>query len=165
MADIIDAAGMSAGSIYSHFNSKNEIVRSVASEALHGRQEMWSRGDLGEVSASRFFIGLFRESLTRQRAKILLQVWSESALDEDLAVLVREFLASARELLVPALEHSIKTQRGLHGKELESAVGRAFDATLAIGQGCIVRVALDPSVEPHDLLDRFESLLDGAQWA
>jgi len=37
MADIIAEAGLSAGSIYSHFSSKSELLRFVVSDVLESR--------------------------------------------------------------------------------------------------------------------------------
>ena len=46
MADIIAESGLSAGSIYSHYDSKVELIRAVASDVLSGRAEAIAAGAL-----------------------------------------------------------------------------------------------------------------------
>jgi len=151
MADIIEAAGLSAGSIYSHFESKTEIIRLVASEVLGESQEILSEaaGQGRAQPPGDLIMRVFTRFTGRDRARVLLQVWSEVVQDPTLVVHIQDFFARAHDVLYPPLEAWIRQEFGLDGEALADAVRRAFDHTIAATHGCIVRLAIDSLIDPE----------------
>src|SRR5262245_58882443 len=87
MADIIAESGLSAGSIYSHFDSKTELMQHVATETLSLPGSLANDGFASPGAAMRALAD--RVAMRPEFAKILLQVWSEATRDEELRDLAR----------------------------------------------------------------------------
>lgn len=144
MADIIKAAGLSAGSIYSHFEGKADLMRFVAAGVLDARTR-----DLSTTSTSADFARAMLGPVDSRMANILLQVWSESARDPLLAALVKDNLSGFRTVFDSKV-------RGTTG-----SADPSFDKVQMLMQGYIVRLAIDPHVDPALLLTGVTELLDG----
>lgn len=155
MADIIAESNMSAGSIYSHFASKAELMRFVAAGFLEHYEVM-----IGEVPAENTapspgtIFGLLRKdaAVNRERARLLLQMWGAAARDPDFGALALESMTRLRILLVAGLGPWAAGQAAATGLEANVLAERAASAILAAMQGYNVRIALDPSVDPQQLL-------------
>lgn len=108
MADIIRTSGLSSGAIYSHFDSKAELLRYVMSTMLEGRFTAVAAEPDGPASIvtpdallTRLLAG---PSADRAQTSVLVQVWGEMARDRDLARIAEENLEHLRELLTTTLE-------------------------------------------------------------
>lgn len=82
MADIIAESGLSAGSIYSHFESKTDLIRFVAAMRLESGVDQIttevpaSTGIVAPGAVLRMLLSGVGEQ--RTQASLLLQVWTES---------------------------------------------------------------------------------------
>ena len=161
MADIIAEAGLSSGSLYSHFDSKADLLRFVVSTVLDSRLEEWAVADAtGEpFTPSRVLTEFIRAAeLDRERAKLLLQVWAEIPRDAEMTAVAKENLGRIRESFQTRLAPWDARKAAGRGTE-NSATGGAADLVMAVLQGYVVRLALDPDLDPAALLDTITAAL------
>lgn len=101
IADIIEQAGTSAGTIYHHFANKHDIVLAVAraavSEPLAAALARYADRPLspGEVLAA--VVSIAR---TDVESALIVQLWAGSAEEPRLAALLREEMAGVRSEIV-----------------------------------------------------------------
>ncbi len=89
VADIIAASGTSAGAIYHHFESKQDIVLAIAERAL-ARPIQAAIQDTGPVTPAELFrLAAARVAAEAETAPVLLQIWAGAAADERLRDLLR----------------------------------------------------------------------------
>jgi len=166
MADIIEAAGISAGAMYSHFESKSELVRTIAQDLLESRRELFHSEEDGEALAPGELLKRFlADFMDREHARVLLQVWSTSLQDPELEGLVQEFLGWAQELFIPLLETWARQSADLTEEQVGDAAERALFATLTAVHGCVVRLALDSSVDREHLITMMVYNLNSMRFA
>jgi AcrR family transcriptional regulator len=90
VADIIAASGTSAGAIYHHFESKQDIVLAIAERAL-ARPIEAAIQETGPVTPAELFrLAARRVASEAETAPLLLQVWAGAAGDERLRNLLRD---------------------------------------------------------------------------
>lgn len=90
VADIIAGSGTSAGAIYHHFSSKQDIVLAIAERAL-ARPIEAALSDTGPVTPAQLFrLAARRVAEEADTAPLLLQIWAGAATDERLRGLLRE---------------------------------------------------------------------------
>ncbi|WP_314324035.1 TetR family transcriptional regulator [Paenarthrobacter ilicis] len=159
MADIIAESGLSAGSIYSHFASKAELVQFVAATVLDSRFAALagSPGGQRRVVRPSEILEAFSSAIDRERAQLLLQVWAEIPRNDEMADLAEAQVNRLRELLRAALEPWESTNRTGGNAHLAEWFA---DVVLASIQGLIVRVAIDPAINRTALLNELGKSLD-----
>ena len=146
MADIIQASGLSAGAIYLHFESKQQIALAV------GRQVLGRR--LGELDDARVSAGtdpveILQALLSHMvedivDTRLLLQLWAEATTDPSMAGLVTQIFSTLREAFTGyltswAVRHDVRDP-GQWATE-------ALPALLAFAQGFLVQRALLPDFD------------------
>ncbi len=90
VADIITASGTSAGAIYHHFESKQDIVLAVAERALAGAIEPAVQ-ETGPVTPAELFrLAATRVAAEAGTAPLVLQIWAGAAGDDRLRALLRD---------------------------------------------------------------------------
>ena len=90
VADIIAASETSAGAIYHHFESKQDIVLAIAERAL-ARPIEAAIQETGPVTPAELFrLAARRVAAEAETAPLLLQVWAGAAGDERLRNLLRD---------------------------------------------------------------------------
>jgi AcrR family transcriptional regulator len=146
MADIIEASGLSAGAIYLHFDSKQQIVLEAGRRVLGRRL-----GDLQTMGGDRIadpvttlehlLAGMVDDILD---TRLLIQLWGESTTDPELGSLVTEIFGILRVALTGYLT-AWATRQG--AAEPESWAETALPAVLAIAQGFLVQRALLPGFD------------------
>lgn len=147
MADIIEASGLSAGAIYLHFDSKQQIVLAVGRRVLGRRLDdlavMSGRELADPVSALQTLLGRIVDDVLDTR--VLIQLWGEATTDPELAALVTEIFATLRGGLTRYLTAWATRQDVVDPAAWAST---AFPAVLAIAQGFLVQRALLPGFDP-----------------
>lgn len=145
MADIIEESGLSAGSVYSHFTTKNEIIELVATRVIGDRAERLNN-DPEERPRSPLEVvywwlsGLEQDALPYGPA---LQIWGEAASDPGIRSIVEGRMAGIEDAFTVAAERWLSASGG------DIATARATArAMLTICQGYIVRAAV---LGPQDL--------------
>jgi len=158
VAQVITESGSSAGSIYHHFASKDEIVIAVADAALvqplHGLLEV-SEGVL--MSPGDMFRAIVATVAGGQlQAALVVQLWAASSTDTALHDLLRGEVLDLRVRLFERVSDWLCSE-GLD-------VGRAETvARLTVGQamGLLTQRTLDPDFAYDLYVEEAARLLDG----
>ena len=153
MADIIAESGLSAGSLYVHFENKVDIIRQVASEVVNERAAdaaaLVARDPLPEPSQ------LVADYLDRLRtgtgSEIRIHTWSACLRDPELRSVFADFAEQFGRL------HETYMRAWLEQQGVDAATAADRAAPLAqvlrgICQGFVVQLALDPHADPATYL-------------
>lgn len=150
MADIIAESGLSAGAIYSHFESKAQIALHLARFVVTARGD-----DVIAFAASRpasaspaEIVTYLMHSLDRHDvpAALLLQVWAEATVDPEL----HELAVEATTRLRGAYETAVRPWLEARGEATTpSGLRTTTSAMLTLSQGYIVHSALFRSLTPE----------------
>lgn len=150
MADIIAESGLSAGSIYSHFAGKADLVRFTAESLLAERSASLAAmtRDRAAPTPAEVLLRLYDEMETAGAVGMLVQIWAEAPHDPVLAELVRDKVSEVRELVRQALLPWAAT----HEEDAEELASNATDAVMLLFQGSAVRHSIQPGSDPRALL-------------
>ena len=150
MRDIYHECGLSAGAVYNHFASKEEIVRALGEERLREAQAQREALELIEdpIEAMRLLAAGTREELVRDEDLLMdLQLAGEALRDESIAEVSRQTFDATLETVVGLLG---RAQRTGH---LDARLDADALARLLIGafQGVVVQTAIGapPQRERH----------------
>jgi len=145
MADIIEESGLSAGSVYSHFTTKHEIIELVATQVIGERADRLTteseerpRSPLEVVQW--WLSGLEEDALPYGAA---LQIWGEAASDPAIRDIVEGRMSAIEDAFTIAAERWLTATGGDPAAARDSA-----RAMLTFCQGYIVRAAV---LGPQDL--------------
>lgn len=148
MADIIAESGLSAGSIYSHFESKADLIRFVAANVLETRAtELLAdlRARLDAPAPVDVVATLLRGvGIEHERATMLLQVWAEIPRDDELAQIVIENMSLLRPRIARTL---LPWARNRDADRAEDVASAGADTAIALMQGSIARLAIDADMD------------------
>ena len=153
MADIIREAGSSAGSVYSNFESKSELVRYAASSALQDLIAAVTAELPLERTPSSVLLHLLRASADRTHAQTLLQIWAEAPRDPGLADVAQQTTLELRALVAALLMPWCREHASISAPPKWEADALA-DAVLTALQGFLVRLTIDRDADPQVLADR-----------
>lgn len=147
MVDISQLSGLSAGSIYSHFSSKTQIVEYVAVENL-GRRWEEVRATLAEEGASpspreAVRIILAPEAFARRAMCLMLDVLIESRSQPEYAGVASRAMQSLRDVVGSVLLPWVATRFGAAGTEAHRLARAHADLTLAVIHGFAARAHAD----------------------
>ncbi len=146
MEDIIREAGLSAGAIYSYFQSKNQIIETLADQR-HEREKRILEAALkrGEWAASvrelfRIFSSeLLASSSVRKERRLVIHLWAEALCNRKLLTLIRRGNNQPLKLLSDAIAQAQKSGQ-LPGALNPEAVARVL---IAMFYGLILQQAWD----------------------
>jgi AcrR family transcriptional regulator len=158
MADIIAESGLSAGSLYVHFENKVDIVRQVASQVLTDRAAdaagLATRDPLPEPSQ------VIAEYLDRLRtgtgADIRIHTWSACLRDPELRSVFADFAAQFAGLHETYMCTWLE-QQGLDAATAARRAAPLVQVLRGICQGFVIQLALDPRADP-------DTYLAGVRW-
>ena len=165
MADILAAAGLSAGAVYRYFRSKEEIVAAIAGQAGDGLREQ-----LAEVTATEpapapadalAAVLTFVDSQARPEGslRIALQVWAEALRDPALAARVEENYGTLRDGLVLACRRAQATGSLSAGADPD-ALGRVL---FSLVPGYVLRrLLMSEPLSPAAFIEDLRPLLEAA---
>ncbi|WP_028637410.1 TetR/AcrR family transcriptional regulator [Nocardioides sp. URHA0032] len=108
MADVIAAAGLSAGAVYGYFASKQDLIRALAGEALEPTGERLLRlAERDAPVALRDVVEELIDSATStygdRSATIAVQIWAEAARDPEVGSMAADRFAKLRETVATAV--------------------------------------------------------------
>ncbi|WP_141014734.1 TetR/AcrR family transcriptional regulator [Nocardioides sambongensis] len=146
MADVIEESGLSAGSLYSHFDTKEQLIELVASRVIGERADLLSAGS--EEAEPRAPLEIVRWWLSGVEQDGLpfgaaLQIWGEAASDPGIRAVVERRMAAIEGAFASSAERWLTATGG--DPTTAGAVARAM---LVLCQGYIVRTAV---LGPQDL--------------
>jgi AcrR family transcriptional regulator len=144
MADIIEEAGLSAGSVYSHFAHKDELLELVATQVIGGRLELLAAPS-DEPRSPREIVQWWLAGLEQEGVPFatLVQIWGEAASDAAMGEIVRRRMRDIEQAFTGAAERWLLAHRRDPG-----AAGATARTMLTFCQGYIVRSAV---LGPQDL--------------
>ena len=149
IADITAESGLSAGSIYSHYGSKAEVVRAVAHELLQRRMRT-----LTELTAVPHppspdeLIAALADTVTPDEARVGLQAWSEATTDPAIRAIVVEMGAGIRDLLRAGCETWLIAVEGLEPAAAHTRATAMSGQLMALYQASLLRSALGETFGP-----------------
>ena len=142
-ADIVRESGVSQGTLYLYFATKDDIVVALADERHQGEAMInaLAQGEQDPIRGLRSLIGLYGEGLTNPRTidmrRVGVQGWGEALRNERIRKSAVEGLSTVREAIVRLIV------RGQHTGQIRAeidpvAVSRTLVATF---QGLVLQVA------------------------
>lgn len=158
MADIVSEANSSAGSVYSNFASKAELVRFAASGVLNDLFVALSEQLPPDPTPTSVLACLMKSSTDKAHAQTVLQIWAEVPHDSDIAAIVRESLVNLRVLIQTALLPWCKIGAHPEVAPSVSAVDALADVVMTALQGYLVRISIDREVDADLLAARMIAL-------
>jgi TetR/AcrR family transcriptional regulator, transcriptional repressor of aconitase len=146
MADIIAESGMSAGSIYSHFDGKAAIIREAASGTLDDRlREIVATLEASGSSPTpgSLFAAIVDGMFASGSRHVLLRIWAEMPTDPDLAAIGAENFARIRDRVAEFLLPWVSERVGRPLDAADDRVGGVVDLVTTAVHGFVVRAALE----------------------
>lgn len=159
ISEIVKASGSSAGSIYHHFTSKNDVVLAVAEGAVveplrrmlaaHAGRTL-SPGDLFRAIVSTVLAGDLESAL-------IVQLWAGSSNEPQIKRIMREQVAAVRAEMGRHLEPWLAA-RGVQ----DAAAGADGLAAVTLGQamGLLAQRTLTPELDQAAYTETAATLLD-----
>ncbi len=150
MQDLLNEIGLSAGAFYRYFPGKEELIRTIATEAL---EEVTDRlaGHLQQHDAplSELLASLPTAPISALHdpdlARLIIQVWAEAMRDDELSVVVRAGLDRLTALLEAEL--TLRRERGELPADADPAA--CARVVLAALQGFLLQRAAFRADEPE----------------
>ncbi len=144
MADIIAESGLSAGAIYGHYKSKNELIQLTVADLLEARFEDLS----GVLSAEQLvppgeLIGLFLRGVQSEigDVSILVQLWAAAVRDVELRRMASGIAARIQGMFARYLT-AWHEQQGMPPAEAQDRATRESAICIGIAQGYVVQTAI-----------------------
>ena len=154
MADIISEAGSSAGSVYSNFASKAELVRFAASTVLADLARASTSPLPSEQTPAAVLARVLRITGDRARAQTLLQIFAEVPRDQELEAFARRGQDELRAIIRTAVVPWCRAHAARKKLRQAALADTVTDALLTAAQGYLVRITIDKEVDPKTLADR-----------
>jgi len=150
MADIIAASGLSAGAIYLHFESKQQIAVAAARAVVgHRSDDIAARLAQGTLPDPDELIAVIMSGLRREihDSRLLVQMWGEAVTDPDIAGIVTEIIARLRDQFVPYLTRWSIERRGYSPTQAAAWADTMLPVMLGLAQGYLVQSAVLPGFD------------------
>ena len=154
MQDIVAESGLSAGAIYTYFDSKDSIIAAIAADRHANERELLDAALAIEDprAALHAFVNGFFDWFTdpdeQRRRRVNVYVWAEALHSPDVGAIVREGVAPIAEV-AGAIEAAARDGRFPDRIDPESFVR----TVVALIQGFVLQQAWDPDVD----VDRFRA--------
>ncbi len=158
--EIARAAGVSVGSIYSHFGSKQNLFMALMDEFLDEDLAVagGSRPDGLEALFPAMDAQLVATADSRRRALLEAESWAYAVRHRDLHDALAEHDRASRA----AATGMIAAERSRHGGGGDLSDEEVATVLIALYRGLIRQRRLDPASVPDDLYGRALALLTGA---
>lgn len=164
MHRIIAATGLSAGALYNHFPSKQELVLAAAGAALDRVLAGDGADPAGDGAVPAFepaeWLVALLERLAADPAttRLLLVTWGAAATDPALGALAGEHLGRLRALVARRYGRWAVEELGLDEAAAQEWTGMFAQAILSVLQGWVVQSCLLPGFDPEAYRDYARTL-------
>lgn len=144
MADIIAESGLSAGAIYGHFTGKQELFSAVAARILTSRRrELQARRREGAPLSPGQVMATLIDGMRREPfSGVLIQLWAEAAIDEEMREPVHEVLTVVRETVRTAFAEWAAAEPGRVDGDPGEWAARLTPVALGLMPGFMVQRAV-----------------------
>jgi len=163
MRDVIAEAGLSAGCVYKHFQSKQEIIAAIAADRHASEMDLLSEAEAAQdpVAALRLISRHFIEQLaTRAGMKsraVGVQTWAEALYDDEVLRHVRKGIEEPLAKIAVLMARAQKKERLVTSVDPE-ALARV---SIALCHGFVLQKLWDPKVPLEPYLAALDTLLAG----
>jgi AcrR family transcriptional regulator len=153
MRDVIAEAGLSAGCVYKHFQSKHEIIAAIAADRHASEMDLLSEAEAAQdpVAALRLISRHFIEQLaTRAGMKsraVGVQTWAEALHDDEVLRHVRKGVEQPLAKIAALIARAQKEER--------------LVTSIALFHGFVLQKLWDPKVPHEPYLAALDVLLAG----
>jgi len=159
MQRIIAATGLSAGALYNHFPSKQDLVAASARAALDRVLADAPRSS-GGFEPGEWLAGLLeRLAADPATARLLLITWGAAATDPGLHALAGEHLERVRARIEELYGGWATAELGLEPERVREWTGMFAQAILSVLQGWVVQSCLLPGFDHEAYLDYARTLV------
>lgn len=150
MSEIIAESGLSAGAIYGHFASKDEIVEAVAREILDRRRntiaDTVTRSPIPKPVD--VLLEFFAEKpLVADQRGMIVQLWAAAVTDDALRAIAARNLVGFVDSFADYLTAWLRTERGVPAERARERGVAAAPLVMAVVQGYAVQAALVPDFD------------------
>lgn len=161
MAQIIAEAGVSAGTIYLYFDSKEEIVEAIAEErhalesalaatALANPDTRQALHDLADG-----YLNWLSDPIEQKRRRVTVQVWAEALRSDRVASIVRDGVGQRQQIIDFVRE---RQQQGHLVASLDpDSVSRVM---LSLILGFVLQQAWDPAIDVNGYRSILNEMID-----
>ncbi|KUG56725.1 TetR family transcriptional regulator [Kocuria rosea subsp. polaris] len=157
MHRIIAATGLSAGALYNHFPSKQELVAAAARAALD--RVLAAAEDEPRTDPAAWVVGLLeRLAADPATTRLLLITWGGAVTDPGLAALAGEHLGRVRDRVEERYGRWAAEELGLDPGAAREWAGMFAQAILSVLQGWVVQSCLLPGFDHGAYLDYARTL-------
>ena len=164
MADIIAESGLSAGAIYGHFESKQQITLAVAQRILGNRMSEFGQRlhETGELPPPSAMLRLMMTGLAGEVGDvgILVQLWGEAVTVPDMSEMLGPIFAEVKGVMGPYLARWATEGRGMTRDAAAAWADDLILVFLGLGQGYIIQSALLPGFDADAYFRGVAALLD-----
>ena len=155
MHRIVAATGLSAGALYNHFPSKQELVAATARAAL----ERVLAEDGSVADPAEWVVGMLeRLAADPATTRLLLITWGEAVTEPGLRALAGEHLEHVRARITERYGRWAVDDLGLDEDRAREWVGMFAQAILSVLQGWVVQSCLLPGFDRAAYLDYARTL-------
>ena len=137
MADIVEALGLSVGTIYRYFKSKDEIIVAICQQSSQALPAEFTRAAIGD-----FLERVRAQARDNGHAALIMQIYAEAAVTPTLRRLVASQLDDLRASVEARLARRDDTRR--------QEIAEAF---VALCQGYVGQMAVRGDVDPAPFAD------------
>lgn len=145
MAEIITESGLSAGAIYGHFRSREEIVHDVAGRVIRARvADVEALASLDPLPPPGTVLRTLVAGLEREVGDVgsVVQLWGESMTDPAIRALAASIYARMQTVLTEYLTRWLAQQDGTTAEEAAPAARRRAPLMIASVQSYMLSASL-----------------------
>lgn len=163
MADVIAAADLSAGAIYSYFAGKDELAVAAARRILDRRVGAVGAAASDGGGSPAELLRRFLDELVADEVptELIVQLWGEAAVSPAFAEVASDGVGRLHEALVPALAAWASRTRGIDDREARAWAGTTAPALIGLAQGYLILSAIRPDFDGEAYLAGADALLEG----
>jgi AcrR family transcriptional regulator len=159
MSDIIAASGLSAGAIYNHFRSKEEIMVSTAVGLIKDRLVRAVETDPDDVMSPADLVstglGVLQRATVDDEKPItglILQFWAEGVVNPKLLELMRQEMTSIRQALLTPIKRWARREYGLSPARADRWAERNSQLFISVITGYIIQREIFPSFDSRSYI-------------
>jgi AcrR family transcriptional regulator len=161
--DVIKESGLSAGCIYGHFSSKEDLIQAIG-ESRHGRDSalLAVKGETGDPLQSlraiaRAFLGDLQKEDGLRARRVALQLWAEALRDDVVRTQVTDGIRQPIALIIDLLRRGQKS--GAIDRSIQPR--GAARAMVAMFQGLVLQRLWGETVSTSEAMQAFDIFLAG----
>jgi AcrR family transcriptional regulator len=161
MSDIVRESGLSQGTLYLYFESKDDLIAAIADDR-HRREAALNALAEGEQTPlqsilllSRLYASRLSGPANADDLRVSLQGWAEALRNERVKAGVLEGVRLARSALARVIRRGQK--RGIFRKKLDAAA--AARVLIAIFQGFVLQAAWEPEQDLESCFTMIDELV------